>query len=90
VHLLSLRAQLQLPPGSTKPSIAATLNEGGAHEATRCCAVLWVPRSAGAQFLAVHYSGNILLYKKVGWVDLDPGRSRHWPGWKPPGPARPG
>ncbi|GBF89015.1 hypothetical protein Rsub_01514 [Raphidocelis subcapitata] len=66
VHLLSLRAQLQLPPGSTKPSAAATLNEGGAHDGTRCCAVLWAPRSAGAQFLAVHYSGNILVYKKSG------------------------
>jgi len=72
VHLMSLRLQLQQPAGSTKPIIAATLNEGGAHDSSRCCAVAWVPRSGGAQFLAAHVSGSILVYKKVhregGWV----------------------
>lgn len=64
VHLLSLRAQLQQGTGS-KPVIAATLNESGAHDGSRCCAVAWVPRSGGAQFLVAHASGNILVYKKV-------------------------
>lgn len=65
VHLLSLRAQLQQPAGSSKPIIAATLNESGAHDGSRCSAVAWVPRSGGAQFLVAHASGNILVYKKV-------------------------
>ena len=74
MHLLSLRAQLQHGGGS-KPVIAVTLNENNAHDASRCCAVAWVPRSGGAQFLVAHASGNILVYKKVcvcvcvgGWV----------------------
>ncbi len=66
VHLLSLRAQLQQQGGSNRPLIAATLNEGGAHDGSRCCAVAWVPRSGGSQFLVAHASGNILVYKKVG------------------------
>lgn len=65
MYLLSLRVQLQQPAGSNKPVVAATLNEGGVHDATRCSAVAWVPRSGGAQFLAAHASGSILVYKKV-------------------------
>jgi hypothetical protein len=62
---MSLRAQLQQAAGSSKPVIAATLNESGVHDGSRCCAVAWVPRSGGAQFLVAHSSGNILVYKKV-------------------------
>jgi hypothetical protein len=65
VFLLSLRAQLQQPSGPSKALVAATFNESGAHDASRCNAVAWVPRSGGAQFLVAHASGNILVYKKV-------------------------
>lgn len=65
VALMSLRAQLQAPPGNTRPIIAATLNADQMHDSSRCNAVLWAPRSNGSQFLACHASGSILVYKKV-------------------------
>jgi hypothetical protein len=67
VHLLSLRAQLATPPGTTKPIVAATLNAENAHNSSRVTAVAWIPRCQGAQFLAAHADGAILVYKKVGW-----------------------
>jgi hypothetical protein len=66
VALMSLRAQLQAPPGNDRPIIAATLNADQMHDSSRCNAVLWAPRSNGSQFLACHVSGSILVYKKVG------------------------
>lgn len=65
VMLMSLRAQLQAPPNSTRPIIAAQLNTDNLHDASRCNVLLWVPRSNGTQFLAGHASGNIIVYKKV-------------------------
>lgn len=64
IALMSLRAQLQAPPGNTRPIIAATLNADQMHDSSRCNAVLWAPRSNGSQFLACHASGSILVYKK--------------------------
>jgi hypothetical protein len=63
--LMSLRAQLQAPQGSTRPVIAAQLNTDNLHDTSRCNVVLWAPRSSDSQFLAGHASGNILVYKKV-------------------------
>lgn len=62
---MSLRAQLQAPQGNTRPIIAAQLNTDNLHDASRVNVLLWVPRSNGAQFLAGHASGNIIVYKKV-------------------------
>jgi hypothetical protein len=65
--LMSLRAQLQAPPGSSRPVIAAALNVDNAHDVSRVNVLLWVPRSNGGQFIAGHASGNLLVYKKVRW-----------------------
>lgn len=65
VALMSLRAQLQAPAGSTRPVLTGTLNTDNLHDASRCNVVLWVPRSNGSQFVAGHASGNLLIYKKV-------------------------
>eukprot|EP00775_Hariotina_reticulata_P004222 gene4222-4471_t len=64
IVLLSLRAQLQAPAGSTRPVLTATLNVDNLHDNSRCNVVLWVPRSNGSQFVAGHSSGNLLVYKK--------------------------
>lgn len=76
VMLMSLRAQLQAPQGTTRPIIAAQLNTDNLHDASRCNVLLWVPRSNGSQFLAGHASGNIILYKKVR-RECGPGRPTH-------------
>jgi hypothetical protein len=65
VLVLSLRLQLQGPQNSLKAVVAATLNADNAHNAYRCVAVAWVPRSNGSQFLAAHADGMILVYKKA-------------------------
>eukprot|EP00878_Enallax_costatus_P025536 GHUV01027323.1.p1 GENE.GHUV01027323.1~~GHUV01027323.1.p1 ORF type:complete len:186 (+),score=25.84 GHUV01027323.1:312-869(+) len=65
VALMSLRAQISAPPGTNRPIIAATLNADNEHDGTRCNVVLFVPRTNGAQFLAGHASGNLVVYKKV-------------------------
>lgn len=64
VLLLSLRAQLAAPAGTTRPAIVAALNSDQAHDQGRCTAVLWVPRSPN-HFVACFSSGNVLVYKKV-------------------------
>ncbi|KAF6256805.1 WD40-repeat-containing domain protein [Scenedesmus sp. NREL 46B-D3] len=64
VLLMSLRAQLQAPPGNSRPIVAATLNPDQMHDSSRCSAVLWAPRGNGTQFLVCHASGSILVYKK--------------------------
>jgi hypothetical protein len=65
VLLLSLRAQLQLPSGSTKPSIITTYNSD-AESNSRCNAVQWIPKTEGTMFASAHANGTVLIYKKVG------------------------
>lgn len=65
VLLMSLRAQLQQPSGSTKPSIITTYNSD-AESNSRCNAVLWIPKTEGTMFASAHANGTVLIYKKVG------------------------
>jgi hypothetical protein len=62
---MSLRAQLQLPAGTTKPVIVATYN-AESQDGARCNAVAWVPRSEAATFASAHANGSVLVYRKVG------------------------
>ena len=79
MHLLSLRAQLRLSSGTTKPKITETLappevaKEGGSstaaiEEGNRCVAVSWLPQSEGALFLVAYASGSICTFKKAAVV----------------------
>jgi hypothetical protein len=77
VVLLSLRAQLQLPPSSSKPVPVCTLSPEGVSEHTRCTAVAWVPTtSTSTSFVAAFSSGNIYVYKKVLFMHMRGGGGR--------------